>query len=195
MINCTAINTGYSGDICACDFFVDHHYFYFLGIFQHGENVNAYAFIVNAKMDNIASRLKIIMGDMSCREFSARLEKSPTTVNKYLKGRVPPADFIEIVCSRFSVRSWWLLTGEGTMKQDKKQPGLCRADRELMVQTIAVLEGFLKTRGLELDPDRRGKVTVKLFENLQNKSVAPDDVDSIEKETEEMMDLILPGKL
>lgn len=64
-------------------------------------------------MNEFANRLKNIMGELSVRKFAAELGMSPTTVQEYLKGRVPPADFIVRVCERFNVDSWWLLTGEG----------------------------------------------------------------------------------
>lgn len=52
------------------------------------------------------------MGDLSVRKFAETLGCPPTTVQQYLKGRIPPADFIVLVCERFKVDSWWLLTGE-----------------------------------------------------------------------------------
>lgn len=62
-------------------------------------------------MTEISYRLKIIMGELSVRKFAAELGLSPTTVQEYLKGRTPPADFIVRVCERFRVDSWWLMTG------------------------------------------------------------------------------------
>ena len=53
---------------------------------------------------------------MSGRKFAVALGMSPTTVNQYLNGRMPPADFIALVCGRFGVNATWLLTGEGEMK-------------------------------------------------------------------------------
>ena len=64
-------------------------------------------------MNLIADRLKFVMGSHSVRKFAECLNMSPTTVHEYLKGRVPPADFIVRVCDRFGVDPRWLLTGEG----------------------------------------------------------------------------------
>lgn len=58
------------------------------------------------------NRLRKVMGDLSVRKFAEALGCPPTTVQQYLKGRIPPADFIVLVCERFKVDSWWLLTGE-----------------------------------------------------------------------------------
>jgi hypothetical protein len=68
----------------------------------------------------------------------------------------------------------------------------CAFNRELLVLVITVLEDFLKKKGLELDPARKEKVTVKLFENLQIKNVSPDTVALIEAEVKELLELILP---
>lgn len=64
-------------------------------------------------MHDFSYRLKIVMGDLSVRKFAERLEMSPTTVQEYIKGRNPPADFVVRVCEQFGVDSWWLLTGAG----------------------------------------------------------------------------------
>lgn len=56
------------------------------------------------------------MGDLSVRMFADRLSMPPTTVQEYLKGRMPPADFIVRVCDRFNIETKWLLTGEGNIK-------------------------------------------------------------------------------
>lgn len=63
-------------------------------------------------MHDISYRLKLIMGDLSVRKFAERLEMPATTIQEYLKGRMPPADFIVRVCERFHVDCWQLLTGK-----------------------------------------------------------------------------------
>lgn len=75
--------------------------------------INVIAYIIKRKMNEFSYRLKIIMGGLSVRKFAERLEMSPTTVQEYIKGRTPPADFVVRVCERFGVDSWWLLTGDG----------------------------------------------------------------------------------
>jgi len=66
------------------------------------------------------NRLEIVKGTLSVRKFAELLSVPTTTLQQYLKGRMPPADFIVLVCERFGVDSWWLLTGQGEMKQ--RQP-------------------------------------------------------------------------
>lgn len=70
------------------------------------------------KMHLIENRLKKVMGDLSVRKFAEVLGCPPTTVQQYLKGRTPPADFVVLVCERFKVDSWWLLTGEGFVSEE-----------------------------------------------------------------------------
>lgn len=57
------------------------------------------------------------MGPMTVRAFAERLGKSPSTLQEYLKGRVPPADFAALVCDCFNVSVEWFLFGRG--KKDK----------------------------------------------------------------------------
>ena len=68
----------------------------------------------------IADRLKKIMDGMTVRDFALKLGKSPSTVQEYLKGRVPPADFIVCVCAQMDVDPWWLMTGEGRVGESGK---------------------------------------------------------------------------
>ncbi|HIJ95815.1 MAG TPA: helix-turn-helix transcriptional regulator [Desulfuromonadales bacterium] len=57
---------------------------------------------------------------MSGRKFASALDLSSTTVNQYLNGRTPPADFIVLVCERFpNVDPWWLMTGQGKAPESK----------------------------------------------------------------------------
>lgn len=63
-------------------------------------------------MNSIEHRLKKLMGELSVRKFAEKLGVPTTTLQQYLKGRMPPADFVVLVCERCVVDSWWLLTGE-----------------------------------------------------------------------------------
>lgn len=67
-------------------------------------------------MHDISYRLKILMDDLSVRKFAERLGMAPTTLQEYLKGRMPPADFVVRVCERLEINPWWLLTGNGEMR-------------------------------------------------------------------------------
>ncbi len=67
---------------------------------------------------DISYRLRLVMGDMSQREFAKALEISPSTLWEYLNGRIPPADFIVRVCDTFQICERWLLTGEGPKQRE-----------------------------------------------------------------------------
>ncbi|MBF0564934.1 MAG: helix-turn-helix domain-containing protein [Nitrospirae bacterium] len=59
------------------------------------------------------TRLKEIMGILTQREFAERLGIGKTTLWGYLHGRIPPADFVGLVCERFNISERWFITGEG----------------------------------------------------------------------------------
>ena len=61
----------------------------------------------------ISDRLKEIQGKMSVREFAQALDISSSSIHGYLQGRTPPVEVIVLICGRFDVSPWWLLTGEG----------------------------------------------------------------------------------
>ena len=81
----------------------------------------------------IADRLKEIMSDMSVRDFAGKLGKSPSTLQEYLKGRIPPADFIVCVCEQFSVDAWWLLTGNGEMRRGEEGGEISAQEQRIVV--------------------------------------------------------------
>jgi transcriptional regulator with XRE-family HTH domain len=114
-------------------------------------------------MNSFADRLKIIMGSVSGREFAAKLGKSSTTVNQYLKGRTPPADFIVLVCERYQIEHKWLLTGEGPMKrgeEPKAAPGVI--DEELLKEAIQAVEEYLEEIKGTLTPEKKAELVMLL---------------------------------
>lgn len=92
-------------------------------------------------MHDISHRLKIIMGELSERKFSERLDMAHTTVREYLKGRMPPSDFIVRVCERFpGTNAWWLLTGQETKPSVRDQePVYTMFGSDTEMQEIATL--------------------------------------------------------
>lgn len=65
------------------------------------------------KYNPICERLVEIQGDKSGKKFADSLEISQSTLYYYLKGRIPPSDFVAQVCDKYNVNANWLLTGEG----------------------------------------------------------------------------------
>jgi phage repressor protein C with HTH and peptisase S24 domain len=65
-------------------------------------------------MHAITNNLNILLNESpSMRKMAEAIGVSPTTLNEYIKGRIPPADFIVRVCERLNVNAEWLLTGKG----------------------------------------------------------------------------------
>ena len=144
-------------------------------------------------MNVIAYRLKFIMGDLSARKFSERLGMSPTTVQEYLKGRTPPADFIERVCVCFGVEAWWLLTGEGEMMRAP-----ATATREPEAQYIQPGSGDPQIREmveimLDLDETSRADLLRQARKELQlqrlidTNQVKSELIDALESRTSEQL--------
>lgn len=74
-------------------------------------------------MHDISDRLKILGESLSVRKFAERLDIAPTTLQEYLKGRMPPADFIVRVCERIpGIDPWWLMTGQGKAPEKRPDP-------------------------------------------------------------------------
>ena len=111
-------------------------------------------------MNSFENRLKKIMGDMSVRKFAEKLGVPTTTLQQYLKGRTPPADFIVLVCERYEIDSWWLLTGEeGTGRSGEGMTPMPGQSQSLcgMVQQQgdAITEQIIRRLGQMSEDQRR----------------------------------------
>ncbi len=63
-------------------------------------------------MSNIADRLKEIVGE-NVAQFARELGIHRQTLDNYLKGRIPKADFLDKLSKAKNININWLLTGEG----------------------------------------------------------------------------------
>lgn len=72
---------------------------------------------------------------------------APTTLQEYLKGRMPPADFIVRVCERLDINPWWLLAGKGEM--ELLQPAVV-SDPAPVYRTKIITEGGLEAKLLRI---------------------------------------------
>ncbi|MDI6801480.1 MAG: helix-turn-helix transcriptional regulator [Thermodesulfovibrionales bacterium] len=59
------------------------------------------------------TRIKILKGSRSTKEFSSLLGIPMTTLHTYLNGREPSVNFIKRVHDKLNVRVEWLITGRG----------------------------------------------------------------------------------
>lgn len=74
----------------------------------------------NGKSFNpVCARLVDVQGQLSNKAFAEKLGISQSTLFNYLRGRIPPADFVSHVCKLLDINGHWLLTGEGLKYRQK----------------------------------------------------------------------------
>jgi len=135
-------------------------------------------------------RLKLLRQNLnlSQREIADALEISPRSWQQYENGAsIPGGKVLESLLVKLRVNINWLLSGSGQMYFAE---GNVDYDRELLIQAITTLESCLVKKGIELDPARRGKVAVKLFENLKRSGVSAENLEMVEREALELLELV-----
>lgn len=138
----------------------------------------------------LGTRLNQIRKDkgLSQQAFAAMLDTSSGYISEIEQGKkMPGSEFLLSLWRVFGVDLNWFLTGEEKEAAAKNE---IEYDRELLIQAIKVMEECLARKGLELDPAKKGKVAVKLYENLMKSNITPDDLKAIEKEALELVELI-----
>lgn len=63
-------------------------------------------------------------------------------------------------------------------------------DRDLMIQVFTFLEECLVTKGFKIDPAKKVKVAVKLFETLKRSGVAVGNLEMIGNVAMELVELV-----
>ncbi|RQW86302.1 MAG: XRE family transcriptional regulator [Geobacter sp.] len=135
-------------------------------------------------------RLKLLRQNLnlSQREIADALEISPRSWQQYENGAsIPGGKVLESLLVKLRVNINWLLSGSGQMYFAE---GIVDYDRELLIQAITTLESCLVKKGIELDPAKRGKVAVKLFENLKRSGVSAENLEMVEREALELLELV-----
>jgi len=138
----------------------------------------------------LSERLKLIRVQlgMSQKEIALALGIALKSWQLYETGAsIPGAKVLETLLSKFDVNVNWLLTGKGHI--DFRETDV-DYDRELLSQVISTLETCLVKKGLLLDPAKKGKVAVKLFENLKRSGVQAENLAMIEREAMELLELV-----
>jgi transcriptional regulator with XRE-family HTH domain len=64
-------------------------------------------------MNEVKTRLLMLKGSRSIKDFAGLLGLPTSTVYYYLNGRTPSLSFILRVCNRLNVREEWLINGNG----------------------------------------------------------------------------------
>ncbi len=128
-----------------------------------------------------ANRFKTIIGDRSQREFAKSLNISPSTLWEYLKGRIPPADLVARICEQYGVSEKWILSGDGPMLREEPagRPVMTLTekpdfDRELMAETIELVEEVAIEAELEFEPADKAKLIMLLYDEFSENATVPE---------------------
>ncbi|MDD2462798.1 MAG: helix-turn-helix transcriptional regulator [Desulfobulbus sp.] len=135
-------------------------------------------------------RLKAVRLDkgLSQREISDVLGIGLRSWQQYELGTsIPGGKVLEALHLKLKVNINWLLSGSGQMYFRESDVDY---DRELLIQTISTLESCLVKKGVELDPVKKGKVAVKLFENLKRSGISAENLEEVEREAVELVELV-----
>lgn len=138
----------------------------------------------------LGNRLNQLRKDkgLSQQAFAAMLDTSSGYISEIEQGKkMPGSEFLLSLWRVFGVDLNWFLTGEEKETAGKSEIAY---DRELLIQAIKVIEECLTKKGLDLDPGRKGKVAVKLYENLKRSGIKAENLELIETETVELLELV-----
>ena len=138
----------------------------------------------------VNERLKLVRLDlgMSQKDIALALGIGLKSWQLYENGSsIPGSKVLESLLLKLRVNINWLLSGLGKMYFKE---GDVDYDRELLTQAITILESCLVKKGIKLDPAKRGKVAVKLFENLKRSGVSAENLEMIEREALELLELV-----
>jgi transcriptional regulator with XRE-family HTH domain len=107
---------------------------------------------------------------------------------QYESGAMTPGgNVLEALHNKLKVNLNWLVSNKGEMFY--REAGL-EYDRELFIQAITILEDCISKKKMKIDPQKKSKVAVKLYENFKKSGVDAGNLEMIEKETREILDLI-----
>lgn len=135
-------------------------------------------------------RLKILRQNLNLTQsdIANALEIAPRSWQQYENGSsIPGGKVLEALHLKLKVNINWLLSGSGQMYF---REGDVDYDRELLIQAISTLESCLVKKGVELDPVKKGKVAVKLFENLKRSGISAENLEEVEREAVELVELV-----
>ena len=77
---------------------------------------------------------------------------------------IPGGNVLEALHKKLGVDLNWLVSNKGEMFY--KEAGI-QYDRELLIQSITTLENCLSEKKMAIDPQKKSKVTAKLYVNLK----------------------------
>ncbi len=125
---------------------------------------------------------------MSQAKIAEVLEIAPRSWQQYEIGAsIPGGNVLEALHTKLGVNIHWLFSNKGEMFYKEAE---ILYDRELFIQSITTLENCLLEKKMAIDPHKKSKVAVKLYENLKKSGVVAGNFELIERETKELLDLI-----
>ena len=125
---------------------------------------------------------------MSQSKIAEVLEIGLRSWQQYETGtNTPGGNVLEALHKKLGVNLNWLISNEGEMLYRREEIGY---DRELLIQAITTLENCLSIKKMAIDSHKKGKVAVKLYENLKKSGVEAGNIEIIEREVDELLELL-----
>jgi transcriptional regulator with XRE-family HTH domain len=125
---------------------------------------------------------------MSQRKIAEVLEIGLRSWQQYENGtNTPGGSVLEALHKKLGVNLNWLISNQGEMLYRREEIGY---DRELLIQAITTLENCLLKKKMAIDPHKKSKVAVKLYENLKKSGVEAGNIEIIEREVDELLELL-----
>lgn len=106
---------------------------------------------------DIVARLRALAGSATLRDLQVRWGAPFVTIGRYLRGRVPPAEFLAEVCNRTGTSADWLLLGREPDARTAEVVRLADVDPEQ-----AAAEAALRRVWRYGTSEQRGAVSVLL---------------------------------
>ena len=122
-------------------------------------------------MTPLAERLKYVRGGMTQKDFSKKINVSPSSYSLYEQGqRVPDADILNRICDLFNIEPGWLLAGRGEVhgkgeKYFSDSPGKCPTVGHLKKVDHSQLIENIKLETSEMSDGR--KINAELLQTLR----------------------------
>ena len=125
---------------------------------------------------------------MSQSKIAEVLEIGLRSWQQYETGtNTPGGSVLEALHKKLGVNLNWLISNQGEMLYRGEE---IRYDRELLIQAITTLEICLSKKNMAIDPHKKSKVAVKLYENLKKSGVEAGNIEIIEREVDELLELL-----
>ena len=125
---------------------------------------------------------------MSQSKIAEVLEIGLRSWQQYEAGTsTPGGSVLEALHKKLGVNLNWLISNQGEMLYRVEE---IRYERELLIQAITTLENCLSKKKMAIETHKKSKVAVKLYENLKKSGVEAGNIEIIEREVDELLELL-----